>query len=182
MTPYPGHLSKQCTLASGEVLLLRPIRHDDDEREEAFVRALLPESGYQRLFSRGVKITPEWIEQMTHVDYLRHMAFVATTTEEGIERFAGVGRYVVNPETQSAEFALVIADAWQGKGLGHKLLETLIAHAKEARLQALEGIVLATNKAMLRLALSLGFGLRAEPGDATVVRVRLDLIGASLQR
>ena len=71
---YPVDLSRSWTLASGKVLLLRPMRHDDGEREETFVRGLSWESGYQRMLG-AIKITPEWIERMTHIDYRRHMAF-----------------------------------------------------------------------------------------------------------
>ena len=177
---YPEHLARTWYLASGEVLLLRPVRHDDGEREEAFVRGLSRDSGYQRMLS-AIKITPEWIERMTHIDYLCHMAFAVTSQKDGVEQFVGVGRYVVEPSRQSAEIALVIADAWQGRGVGHRLLDTLIEHAKGAGVHALEGIVLATNKAMLRLARSLGFGVSAEPGDATVVRIRRNLIGTDQQ-
>lgn len=168
---YPESLARTWTLASGEGLLLRPIRHDDDAREEAFVRGLSRDSGYQRMLSI-IKVTPEWIEEMTHIDYRCHMAFAVTTVEQGVEQFLGVGRYVVAPTTPSAEFALVIADARQGQGLGRRLLEALLEHAREAGIDEVEGIVLATNRAMLSIARSLGFTVSAEPGDATVVRIR----------
>ncbi len=168
---YPEHLARTWTLASGEVLVLRPIRQDDGAREEAFVRGLSRESGYQRMFS-AIKITPEWIERMTHIDYRCHMAFALTAAKAGVEQFVGVGRYVVAPTKPTAEFALVIADARQGQRLGRRLLEALLEHAQEAGVSELEGIVLATNRAMLSLAGSLGFTASAEPSDATVVRVR----------
>src|ERR1043166_9002212 len=63
---YPAHLSRTWTLASGQSLCLRPVRHDDGELEEAFVRGLSLESGYQRLLTGGTKVTPEWIDSMTH--------------------------------------------------------------------------------------------------------------------
>ena len=178
--PYPEHLARTWTLASGEVLLLRPVRHDDGEREEAFVRGLSRESGYQRMLS-AIKITPEWIERMTHIDYRCHMAFAVTAAKDGVERFVGVGRYVVDPTKPTAEFALVIADARQGQGLGRRLLEVLLEHAQEAGVHELEGIVLAINRAMLSLARSLGFTASAEPDDATVMRIRRNLQPAQQQ-
>ncbi len=75
---------------------MRPIRHDDGELEEAFVRALSFESRYQRMLSGGTKVTPEWIDSMTHIDYRRHMAFAVTTAINGAEQFIGVGRYVAD--------------------------------------------------------------------------------------
>jgi len=69
----------------------------------------------------------------------------------------------------------VLADAWQGQGLGRRLLATLLEHAQAAGVREAVGVVLASNKAMLRLARSMGFAVTAEPGDATVVHIRLDL-------
>jgi len=172
---YPAHLARTWILASGESLRVRPIRHDDGELEEAFVCALSFESRYQRMLSGGTKVTPEWIDSMTHIDYRRHMAFAVTSAINGAEQFIGVGRYVADAVKSSAEVALVLADAWQGQGLGRRLLETLLEHAASAAIREAVGVVLATNVAMLRLARSLGFAVTAEPGDATVMRIRRDL-------
>ena len=76
---------------------------------------------------------------------------------------------------------LVIADVWQGRGLGRRLLATLIEHAQSARVQQIVGVVLATNEAMLWLARSMGFSVNAEPGDATVLRIRRDLVAVNAQ-
>lgn len=159
-------------MPTGEVLTVRPVRHDDGAREKAFVLALSPETGYQRMMSGGAKPTPEWIEYMTHIDYRRHMAYAITIVKDGAEQFIGVGRYVVSAERPEAEFALVIADAWQRKGLGRRLLELLMDHARAAELIEMVGVVLATNAPMLKLARSMGFVVSAEPDDATVRRVR----------
>lgn len=168
---YPGHLSRAWTLASGEALLVRPIRHDDDEREASFVRGLSRESAYQRLLTGGIRITPEWIEQMTHIDYRCHMAFAMTTVNDAAEAIVGVARYVVDATGASADFALVVADAWQRKGLGRLLLATLLGHAKGAGVREMRGTALRTNRGMLSLARSVGFAVSADPSDATVVHV-----------
>ena len=178
---YPAHLARNWRLDSGESFSLRPVRHDDGVLEEAFVRGLSRESRYQRMLSGGFKVTPEWIESMTHIDYQRHMAFAVTSVIDGVEQFVGVGRYVVDVATAGAEVALVIADVWQGRGLGRRLLATLIEHAQSARVQQIVGVVLATNEAMLRLARSMGFSVNAEPGDATVMRIRRDLAAVNAQ-
>lgn len=179
---YPAHLSRTWTLASGQSLSVRPIRHDDGELEEAFVRALSLESRYQRMLSGGTKVTPEWIDSLTHIDYRRHMAFAVIAERDGVEQFAGVGRYVVDASKVSADIALVLADAWQRKGLGRRLLETLLEHASGAGISEAAGIVLSTNVAMLRLARSTGFSVRAEPGDATVRRISRQLVASGTQQ
>jgi acetyltransferase len=172
---YPAHLSRTWILPSGRSLRVRPIRHDDDGLEAAFVRGLSTESGYQRMLSGAIKVTPEWIESLTHVDYRRHMAFVVVNEADGREQFVGVGRYVADASTGIAEFALVIADAWHGQGLGRRLLELLLEHGKDSGVRGLEGIVLAVNRPMLHLASSLGFSLKTDPEDATIVRIRRTL-------
>jgi len=165
---YPAHLSRTWTLASGQSLLVRPIRHDDGELEEAFVRALSLESRYQRMLSGGTKVTPEWIDSMTHIDYRRHMAFAVIAERDGVEQFAGVGRYVVDASNSGADIALVVADAWQ--------------HAASAGITEATGVVLSTNVAMLRLVRSMGFAVRAEPGDATVRRINRQLATVGTQQ
>jgi len=172
---YPAHLSRTWTLASGESLFVGPVGHVGGVLEETFVRALSLESRYQRMLSGGTKVTPEWIDSMTHIDYYRHMAFAVTTVSDGVEQFVGVGRYVVDAVKSSAEVALVLADAWQGQGLGRRLLETLLGHAASAGIREALGTVLATNVAMLRLVRSMGFTVSPEPGDATVRRINLQL-------
>jgi acetyltransferase len=179
---YPKHLSQTWTLSPGQSLRVRPVRHDDGELEEAFVCALSRESRYQRMLSGGVKVTPEWIDSMTHIDYRRHMAFAVTTTNNGAEQFIGVGRYMVDASESSADVAVVLADAWQRQGLGRRLLETLIEHAASAGIREAVGVVLTTNVAMLRLARSLGFTVRPEPGDATVRRISRQLATVSAQQ
>jgi acetyltransferase len=81
----------------------------------------------------------------------------------------------------SAEAALVIADVWQGRGLGRRLLATLIEHAQSVGVQQVVGVVLVTNEAMVGLARSMGFSVNAEPGDATVLRIRRDLAAVNAQ-
>jgi GNAT superfamily N-acetyltransferase len=181
LNKYPAHLARNWRLPSGESFSLRPVRHDDGVLEEAFVRGLSRESRYQRMLSGGFKVTPEWIESMTHIDYHRHMAFAVTSVIDGVEQFVGVARYVVDAITPSAEVALVIADMWQGRGLGRRLLATLIEHARSAGVQQIVGVVLATDAAMLRLARSMGFSVNAEPGDATVRRIRRDAAAVNTQ-
>jgi acetyltransferase len=134
------------------------------------------------MLSGGVKMTPEWIDSMTHIDYRRHMAFAVIAESDGVEQFVGVVRYVVDASDSSADIALVVADAWQGKGLGRRLLETLLEHAASAGIPEATGVVLSTNIAMLRLVRSMGFTVRAEPGDATVRRISRQLATPGIQQ
>ena len=170
---YPSHLIEQWTARDGTPLTIRPIRETDDAIEIAFIASLSFEAGYQRLLSARIPGRDE-IERFTHIDYVREMAFVAIDERGGSEVMCGVARYVVEAADVAA-FAIVLADAWQGKGLGMKLMQALIAEAKRAGVVALADITMSTNSAMLALARKLGFKFLHEPGDATVTQIRLVL-------
>ena len=119
------------------------------------------------MLSGGTKVTPEWIDSMTHIDYHRHMAFAVTTVSDGVEQFVGVGRYVVDAATLSAEVALVLADAWQGQGLGRRLLSTLLEHAQAAEVRVAEGLCSCLQQ--------VDAATRPLHGLSTVVRITRDL-------
>jgi len=119
-------------------------------------------------------ITPEYIESLVSVDYSRDMALAATTMLGGGEALIGVARYVRDKTGDSAEFALVVADSWQGRGIGSRLLGKLIEAAHRRRVKRLYGDILATNRPMLELARKLGFELGRHE-DPTITRALLDL-------
>jgi len=108
------------------------------------------------------------------VDYSRDMALAATTMLGGGETLIGVARYVRDKHEQSAEFALVVADSWQGRGIGSRLLAKLIEAARRRGVKRLYGDILAMNRPMLALATKLGFKLGRHE-DATITRALLDL-------
>jgi GNAT superfamily N-acetyltransferase len=171
--PYPSHLVERWRLRDGTPVTIRPIRATDLALEQAFVRGLSPTTRYQRLLS-GRKLLPGELRRLTDIDYRREMALIALGVIDGVERQLGVARYVLEAGTacRSCDFALVVADAWHGQGLGEKLLRSLLDAAVDDGIEVVTGITLSTNVAMLALARKLGFELRREPGDATVVDVR----------
>ena len=113
--------------------------------------------------------------RFTQIDYDREMAFVAVHSQPGQDEEIAVARYVTNPDGRTCEFAVVVADAWQGKGIGRRMLETLIAVARARGLEAMIGHVLAANEPMLRLCAKLGFRISDHPEDAAVRRAVLEL-------
>lgn len=101
------------------------------------------------------------------------MALAATTMIGGTETLIGVARYVRDKDGDAAEFALVVADAWQGRGIGSRLLAKLADIARQRGLKQLYGDVLATNRGMLNLVRKLGFEL-GRHDDPTLTRATLD--------
>jgi len=77
----------------------------------------------------------------------------------------GVSRYITNPDHTSCEFALVVADDFAGKGLGSRLMHSIMDVAREKGLAEIEGLVLANNPHMLKLMRALGFAIKPFPDD-----------------
>ena len=165
--PYPRELEETITLRDGTRSELRPILPEDAEREQRFFGTLSERSRYLRFQHHLPRLSPTMLERFTQLDYDRELALVVLDPKDG--EFIGVGRYAPNPDGTSAEFALTISDAWQGRGLGSALLSRLCLRAKEAGYTALVGYVLAENREMLDLAAHLGFQQRGHEGDAAVV-------------
>ncbi len=103
------------------------------------------------------------------------MALAATVMLEGEETLIGVARYAREADERSCEFALVIADAWQGRGIGRRMLAKLIAVARARGYARMIGDVLSSNRPMQELVKKLGFRLQLHPQDATVMRATLEL-------
>ncbi|MDX1375641.1 MAG: bifunctional acetate--CoA ligase family protein/GNAT family N-acetyltransferase [Burkholderiales bacterium] len=173
--PYPSQLVGEWIAADGARVEVRPIRPEDAEIEQAFVRKLSPESRYFRFMDTIRELTPQMLVRFTQIDYDREMAFIAVTGEDGAQTEVGVARYVTNPDGSSCEFAIVVADEWQKRGLGRRLMMQLIEVARARGLARMIGHILATNRGMLSLSASLGFALSESPDDPTVRRATLTL-------
>jgi acetyltransferase len=173
--PYPSDLVASWVLPEGTVVEARPIRPEDADMEQEFVRNLSDKSRYFRFMNSVRELTPSMLTRFTQIDYDREMAFVCVRSEQGRDEEIAVGRYVTNPDGRTCEFAVVVADAWQQKGLGRRLLETLISVASLRGLEVMVGHILAANEPMLSLCAKLGFRISEHPEDATVRRATLGL-------
>ncbi len=175
ITPYPRHLVRQDYLADGRTVTIRPIRPEDAEAEQAFVRGLSDEARQFRFMYSLKELTPVMLAQFTQIDYSREMALVAVVDENGKPVQHGVARYVINPDGTSCEFAIVISDKLQHQGLGTRLLQALMDAARDHGLKLMEGTVLANNKSMLQLMSDLGFRIHRSHEDAELCEVEHDL-------
>src|SRR2546421_497323 len=128
--PYPAELIEQVALTDGSQVTLRPIRPEDAELEREFVEALSPQARYFRFFYQLHQLTPTMLARFTQVDYDRELALVVLAVTPRGDQFIAVARYIANPDRESAEFAIVVADEWQNRGVARKLMERLIAAAK----------------------------------------------------
>lgn len=160
--------------------MLRPLQREDVDIEAAFLTGLSPESRHNRLLGGMIQITREYVERLTTIDFSRDMALAAVLMLEGREILIGVARYVLDADGRGCEFALVIADAWQGRGIGRRMMAKLVAVALSRGLQRIYGDVLSTNRNMLNFCRRLGFVPARDHDDPTVTRVTLELGGQEL--
>jgi acetyltransferase len=173
--PYPVELETTVAIKRGRRLRVRAIRPEDAEAERAFVAGLSEESRYTRFMQHLRELTPQMLARFTQVDYDRELALIALHGKTRAEKIVAVARYVANPDGESAEFAVVVADEWQGRGLAQALMRMLIGCARSRGFRRLDGYILATNAAMLALMGRLDFRVTPDPNDREQVVATLEL-------
>jgi acetyltransferase len=167
--PYPVELEGEIGVAGGLRLPVRPMRPEDGGLEAQFFAGLSERSRFQRFMQHLPALPPAMLARFTQLDYDRELALVVLDPQR--ERFLAVGRYAPTLDGTTAEFALTVADDWQGKGVGRALLERLCGLARDAGYRALYGFILDANREMLQLAAHLGFVEKERSGsEVTVVR------------
>ena len=165
MAEYPSHLVHEYRLADGRAVTIRPIRRDDEVRERQFLRGLSWETWYLRFHRFVAAPSDSLVHFFTDIDYDSHMALVCTFQGADGEAVVGEARYVINPDPESCDFGIMIADAWHKSGIAGLLMASLIGAARARGLRRMEGLVLSRNRGMLRFARGLGFEVRPLPDD-----------------
>jgi RimJ/RimL family protein N-acetyltransferase len=160
---------------SGESVTIRPMRAADIDMEAAFVRGLSPQSRHYRFLGGVKELSSKELRRLCNVDGHRSMAFVATVIENGRETEIGVSRYAPNATGDVREIAVTVADAWQNKGIGTRLVRQLIEHARDHGVRRLYSMDLADNDAMRHLARDLGMTATPDPDDPRQVIYSLAL-------
>jgi acetyltransferase len=172
---YPTRYEQIWPLRGGGEYTVRPIHPDDAQMLQGLVHHLSPESRYFRFVSCINELPPSMLARFTLIDYDREMALVAVVKERSAstdgeivetERIVGVSRYITNPDQASCEFSLVVADDFAGRGLGSRLMESIMEVAREKGLAEIDGLVLANNAGMLKLMRGLGFAIKPFADDA----------------
>jgi acetyltransferase len=174
--PYPVQLVTQAQLQDGTTVIIRPIRPEDAELEKNFIQLLSPEARHFRFMQELKELTRATLVRFTQLDYDRELALIALEQTDGsdatVENILGLASYVMNPDGSTCEFALVVADAWQGKGLGTRLMNELMHAARLRGFRELNAEVLADNANMLELMDNLGFSTEVHAEDVSLRVVR----------
>jgi acetyltransferase len=178
--PYPTQWSSVWQTRDGVPLTIRAIRPEDEPLMAKFHEGLSDRSIYLRYLhpiALASRIAHERLSRICFVDYDRDIVLVAerADADTGARDIVGVGRLSRLPWTDDAEFALLISDRFQGRGLGSELLRRLIAVSRGERIQRIIGYISSENQTMQQVARELGFKSRRRPDDPTVIGVWLDL-------
>lgn len=172
---YPAELERAWQPSGGAALLLRPLRADDLDRERAFIESLSAQTLYLRLQYSANSASERDLARLLDLDYYDRFAIAAIAMEADEEHIVGVSRYARIDASRRAECAIVVADAWQGRGLGSELMRALVTAAAARDIDCLEGTTLAENGRIAEWARRFGVAVRTQPNSGGLMLVQLDL-------
>jgi acetyltransferase len=174
ISPYPKRYEHTWKLHDGRQVLLRPIKPEDEPMWlEMFGR--FSESSIRYRFFHQVKDTPHDVRvRYCNIDYDREIAIVAELDVEGKNKIIGVSRVVIESDKRTGEIAFIVADPWQGLGLGTRLVDYIIDICREKKVETLYASVLSENRQAAKLLKKMGFSM--EPDEEGISKARLDLI------
>jgi acetyltransferase len=173
---YPEQYFKTVLLSDGTAAFLRPIKPTDDDLMVELFNSFSKETVYFRFFSTLKYMPKEQLEKMTHIDYEKQMAIVALVREDGRERMVAVGRYTLeenNPD--EAEFAIVVQDSFQRRGMGTEVLRHLAHVAKLQGVRSIVGYIMNENYRMFGVLRKSGLKMTRRVWDRGVTRVDIPI-------
>jgi acetyltransferase len=129
--PYPEEDESHMVSVDGRRIFVRPVKPEDAPLFTAFFKTLSPTTIYYRFFGALKELNPEMLARFTQIDYDREIALVAIDEESETDNMLGVARIIGDPDGRTGEFAVLVGDAWQGKGIGGNLLEKCLSVAEK---------------------------------------------------
>jgi GNAT superfamily N-acetyltransferase len=162
-------------LPGGETIAIRPIRPQDADRLQAYVRDLSVESRRNRFLGAVSELAPTQLDRLTHMCDPGELALLVFADVGSMTHVVGEAVMVTEPIGRS-EIALSVADAWQGRSVGTLLIQNLECRARMLRACRMCGDVLRANSAMKALASKAGFAIRGPFTDARLIKIVKDLM------
>lgn len=177
--PYPTQYVAQWTMKDGTGVTIRPIRPEDEPLMIQFHQTLSEESVYFRYFhliKLSQRVAHERLTRMCFIDYDREMALLAEyqNPQTQTREILAIGRLSKLHGTNEAEFAMLVSDRFQYRGLGTELLRRLLQVGRDEQLQRVSAEILAENRAMQRVCEKLGFQIH-RTADVSVVKAEIVL-------
>ncbi len=182
ISPYPKQYIKEIKMKNGKQVTLRPIRPEDEHMEKEMISKFSKQTQRFRFFGLIKDLNHEMLIKYTQIDYDREIAIVAEaesslektsektakaeahhkTEGSGEKKILGVVRLISNPYDESAEFAIAIADPYQGKGLGEQMTDYMLEIAKDRNVKRIFAYFLGDNEIMKHIFEKKGFNIFRE--------------------
>lgn len=173
---YPEQYNQRIALPDGTEIFLRPIKPTDDDLMIDLFNSFSKETIYFRFFSTLKYMPKEQLEKMTHIDYAKQMAIVALVDEGGREQMVAVGRYTLdNEKPDEAEFAIVVQDAYQRRGIGTEVLKHLAHVAKLQGVRNITGYIMNENTHMFGVLRKSALKMTRRNWDRGITRVDIPI-------
>lgn len=174
ISPYPKQYVKTLILKNGKEVLLRPIRPEDEPLEKEMIAHFSRQTQYFRYFGYFAQISEDLLKRSTQIDYDREIAIVAEVTENDERSIIGEVRLLAEADNEMAEFAIAVADSWQGLGLGNEFTNYIISIARERGVKCIYANVLKANRVMVHMFRSRGFQLKSIDFTTYYTELRID--------
>jgi ribosomal protein S18 acetylase RimI-like enzyme len=178
-SPFREYPRWQETLRDRSSVLIRPISRLDRDAERAFIENLPLNAPRFKIFGQLGHPSEEAIEELTDIDYVHEMAFIAIVKEDAHERIVGVSRYRTDHLVLTCECSVTVDIAWQDKGLGTRLMQHLIEMAQSMGIQRMFAFVSIENLQMRELVSFLGFQKKIDEEHPEPVVYELDMAAAN---
>jgi len=162
ISPYPSEYERTVQIKGGRSVLLRPIRPEDEPLEEEMFKTFSLRTKRFRFFGPIGDTTHEMLVRFSQIDYDREIAIMAELAEAGKKKMVGVVRIIADPYNETAEYAIVIGDPWQGQGLGSSMTRYILEIAKSRGIKKIYAYLLDDNFDMLSLFQKFGFSAEKE--------------------
>ena len=167
ISPYPRELITEWTMRDGTEVLIRPIKPEDEPMERDLFNRISKQTEYFRFFGYLGKVTHEKLVRFTQIDYDREIALVAKVKEGDGYAIAGVVRLVSDSNNESAEFAILVGDKWQGLGLGNRFMDLMMEIAEKRNIKKVYATVLNANVIMRHMFRKRGFTIRQSDEESS---------------
>ena len=174
LRPYPEEYVREAALPDGGNCLLRPIKPEDEPLWMELLAKCSRESIYQRFRGFFSWTSHDVAVRYCYIDYDRELAIVAETEEDGKRMLMAVGRLVADPMKKTAEYAVLVGDPWQDKGLGGILTDFCLEIARDWGVRKIVAVTNSDNPRMVAVFEKRGFSIKPDP-DGSFIEVSKDL-------
>lgn len=176
--PYPSEWERTLDLHHGGKAFVRPVRPEDDALFRAFFARVTDDDLRMRFFQSVKHFSHEFIARLTQLDYARSIALIAQDPRSG--EMLGAVRLHADADYDRGEYGILVRSDLKGHGLGWQMMQIMIEYACWLGLKTVEGQVLRENTTMLAMCRRLGFRMKTDPDDSTLMVVSLNVEKESL--